>query len=134
MKTAIALISFSIMVLAQGGKYVISQITLLEFWIKFEFHIYFWNFNTLLNYFLMQSLNCRGCLIKKFTKVLLHTAKTIDPRVKGQARDQNNRSRALKWDIVHLCSLITLRDTTSFIEIWVFQFLRFCRKVPKLLC
>ena len=41
----------------------------------------------------------------------------IDPRVKSQARGQNNRSRALKWGIVHLCSSITFRDTTSFIEI-----------------
>ena len=38
----------------------------------------------------------RGCPIKKFTNVLLHTAKMFDPRVKSQARDQNNRSRALK--------------------------------------
>ena len=27
----------------------------------------------------------------------------ISPRVKGQARCQNNRLRALKWGIVHLC-------------------------------
>ena len=52
----------------------------------------------------------------------------IDPRVKSQARGQNNSSRALKWGIVHLCSSITFRDTTSFIEIWVFQILRFCKK------
>ena len=38
----------------------------------------------------------RGCPIKKFTNVLLHTAKMIDPRVKSQARGQKNRSRALK--------------------------------------
>ena len=38
----------------------------------------------------------RGCPIKKFTNVLLHTAKTIDPRVKSQARGQNNKSIALK--------------------------------------
>ena len=44
----------------------------------------------------------RGCPIKKFTNVLLHAAKMIDPRVKSQARGQKNRSRALKWDIVHL--------------------------------
>ena len=71
---------------------------------------------------------------KKCTNILLHTAKIIDPRVKSQARGQNNGSRALKWGIVHLCSSITFRDTTSFIEIWVFQILRFCKKMWKLLC
>ena len=35
-------------------------------------------------------------LVKKFRKVLLHTAKMIDPSVKSQARGQNNGSRALK--------------------------------------
>ena len=38
---------------------------------------------------------------KKFTKVLLHTAKMIDPSVKCQARGQNNRSRAARLDINH---------------------------------
>ena len=42
----------------------------------------------------------RGCLIKKWTNILLHAAKMIDPRVKTQARGHNNRSRALKWGIV----------------------------------
>ena len=41
----------------------------------------------------------------------------IEPRVKSQARGQNDRSRALKWGIVHLCSSITFRDRTSFVEI-----------------
>ena len=41
----------------------------------------------------------------------------IDPRVKSQARGQNNRSRALEYGIIHLCSSITLRDTTTFIQI-----------------
>ena len=45
----------------------------------------------------------RGCPIKKFTNLLLHMAKMIDPRVKSQARGQNNRSKALKWGIVHPC-------------------------------
>ena len=76
----------------------------------------------------------RGWVKKKFTNVLLHTAKLIYPRVKSQARGQNNGSRALKWDIVYLCSSITFRDTTSFTEIWVFQILRFCKKMWKLLC
>ena len=38
----------------------------------------------------------RGWVKKKFTKVLLHTAKMIEPRVKKQARGQDNGSRALK--------------------------------------
>ena len=33
---------------------------------------------------------------KKCMDILLHTAKMIDPRVKSQARGQNNGSRALK--------------------------------------
>ena len=55
----------------------------------------------------------------------------IDPRVITQARGQNNRSRALKWGIVHLSNSITFRDTSSFIEICVFQILRFCKKIWK---
>ena len=59
----------------------------------------------------------------------------IDPRVKSQARAENDGSRALEWGIVHLCSSITFRDRTSFIEISVFQNLRFCKKkIQKLLC
>ena len=51
---------------------------------------------------------------KKYTNVLLHTTKMIDPRVKSQARGQNNGTIALKWGIVvHLGSSITFRDTTS---------------------
>ena len=34
--------------------------------------------------------------IHSCTNVLLHTTKMIDPRVKSQARGQNNGSRALK--------------------------------------
>ena len=37
----------------------------------------------------------RGCT-KKCTKVILHTTKMIDPRVKSQANGQNNGSVALK--------------------------------------
>ena len=59
----------------------------------------------------------RGCSTKKFTNVLLYTVKMIDPRVKSPARGQTNGSRALKCGIVHISSLITFRDTTSFIEI-----------------
>ena len=33
---------------------------------------------------------------KKQTNVLCHSVKMIDPRVKSQARGQNNRSRASK--------------------------------------
>ena len=52
----------------------------------------------------------------------------IDPLVKGQARGQNNWSRALKWGIVHLCSLITYIDWASFIEVWVFWISYSCKK------
>ena len=52
----------------------------------------------------------RGWAKKKCTDVLLYTAKMIDPRVKSQARGQNNGSRALKWGIVHLCNLKDFRD------------------------
>ena len=63
----------------------------------------------------------RGCPIKKFTNVLLHTAKKIDPRVKSQDRGQENRSRALKWDIVNLCNLngfgiMTKTKYVTFVE------------------
>ena len=75
------------------------------------------------------SKGSRGCLIKKFTNVLLHTSKMIDPRVKSQARGQNNGSRALKWGIVHLCSLSTFWGTIVFMKMWVFHFLRFCKKM-----
>ena len=52
----------------------------------------------------------------------------IDPRVITQARGQNNRLTALKWGIVHLCSLNTFGDITKYMKIWVFQFLHFCKK------
>ena len=37
----------------------------------------------------------------------------IDPRVKSQARGQNNRFRALKWGIVHHCNLNGSGDMTK---------------------
>ena len=55
----------------------------------------------------------RGCPIKKFTNVLLHAAKMIDPRVKSRARGQNNRCRALKQGIVRHCDLNGSRDMTK---------------------
>ena len=64
-----------------------------------------------------------------WTDILLHTSKTIAPRVKNQARGQNKWSRALKWGIVRLCSLNAFGDTTKFIKMWVFQFLHFCKKI-----
>ena len=45
---------------------------------------------------------------KSLQNILFHITKVINPRVKSQARGQNNRSTALKWGIVHLCSSITL--------------------------
>ena len=59
----------------------------------------------------------RGCPIIIRTGILLHTSKTIAPRVKSQARGQNNWSRALKWGIVHLCSSNTFGDTTKFMKV-----------------
>ena len=53
----------------------------------------------------------------------------IGPRVENQARGQNNRSKALKWGIVHICSLNTFGDTTKYMKIWDIQFLRFCKKM-----
>ena len=38
----------------------------------------------------------RGCCIKNATSTLWHISKIVTPRVKAQARGQNNRSRALK--------------------------------------
>ena len=63
----------------------------------------------------------RGWGKKKFTKALIHTAKSITPRVKSQARGQNKRSRALKWGVVHFCSSDTFRNTTRFTKLRVFK-------------
>ena len=82
---------------------------------------------------IMQQKPTRGCPIIIRTDFLLHTSKTIAPRVKSWARGQNNWSRALKWGIVHLCSSSTFWDTTDVMKMWVFQFLRFCKKMMILL-
>ena len=42
--------------------------------------------------------------------------------------------RALKWGIIHLCTLNTSRDTMKFRKLLVFQFLHFCKKIVKSLC
>ena len=55
----------------------------------------------------------------------------IDPRVKTQANRKNYSSRALKWDIVCICSLNTFGFTIRFEKRLGFQFLRFCKKVTK---
>ena len=50
----------------------------------------------------------------------------IDPRVKSQARSQNNRSRALKWGIVHYYNLRGFRDmikNKKYVFFWIFEFL-----------
>ena len=36
-----------------------------------------------------------------------------------QARGQNNRSKALKWGIVNLCTSNTFGDVTKYMKIWV---------------
>ena len=79
-------------------------------------------------FFMYLEESTRGWGKKKFTNVFCHTAKMTSPRVKSQARGQNNRSSALKWGIVHLCSSITFRDTTKFMKKLVFQILHFCKK------
>ena len=55
----------------------------------------------------------------------------IDPRVKTQAKCKKYSSRALKWDILCICSLNTFGVTIKFEKRLVFQFLRFCKKVTK---
>ena len=37
----------------------------------------------------------------------------IDPRVKSEARAENNKSRASKWGIVTLCRSTTFKDTVE---------------------
>ena len=46
----------------------------------------------------------------------------INPRVKSQARGQNNRLRALKWDIVHLCNSNDFGDMVKN-KIWHFSWI-----------
>ena len=58
----------------------------------------------------------------------------INLRVKSQAKCQIYFSRALKWGIVHLCTLNTSRDTMKFRKLSVFQFFHFCKKIVKSLC
>ena len=55
--------------------------------------------------------------IKNATGTLWHISKMVTPRVKAQARGQNNRSRALKWGIAYFCSSNTFGDTTKFMKI-----------------
>ena len=62
---------------------------------------------------------------------MLNSTKMIDPRVKTQANHKNYSSRALKWDILCICSLNTFGVTIKFEKRLVFQFLRFCKKVTK---
>ena len=78
--------------------------------------------------------NARGCVIIIQTGILLHTLKIIAPRVKSQAKEQNNWSRALIWGTVRLFSTSTFWDTTLFIKMWLFQFLYFCKKMMISLC
>ena len=66
--------------------------------------------------------------IKNATGTLWHISKMVAPRVKAQANGQNNRSRALKRGIVHLCSSNTFGDTIEFMRLWVFQFLHSYKK------
>ena len=76
----------------------------------------------------------KGWCKKMFQDVLPNYTKIINPRVKSQAKWQIYFSRALKWGIVHLCTLNTSRDTMKFRKLLVFQFLHFCKKIVKSLC
>ena len=76
----------------------------------------------------------RGWVEKKFPKILLNNIRMINPRVESQAKCQIDFSRALKWGIVHLCTLNTFRDTMNFRQLLVFYFLHFCKKIVKSLC
>ena len=69
----------------------------------------------------------RGCLIKKFPSVLPIYAKMINFRVKFQAKCPIHFSRALKWSILHLCTLSTSRDTTKFRKLLVSNFCIFVK-------
>ena len=53
----------------------------------------------------------------------------INARVKSQAKCQIYFSRALKWGIVHFCTLSASRDTMKFRKLLVVQFLHFCKKI-----
>ena len=65
----------------------------------------------------------RGCTLIFRTGILLHNSKTISPRVKIQAKPQNDRSIALKLGIVHLCTSNTFGDTIKKYENWSFPIL-----------
>ena len=54
-----------------------------------------------------------GWCIKNATGTLWHISKMVTPRVKAQSRGKNNRSRALKWDIVHLYGSNNFENTTK---------------------
>ena len=58
----------------------------------------------------------------------------IDPRVKSQARGQNNGSRALKWGIAHLFNLNGSRDMikTKYVIFFNFAFFYKNAKFEKL--
>ena len=55
---------------------------------------------------------------RKFaTVIFVHKSKTVNDRVKSEARGQNYWSRALKYGIVNFCSLNTFGDTTKFMKV-----------------
>ena len=65
---------------------------------------------------------------------MLDTTKIVNPIVISQAYCQIDFSRALKWGIVHLCTLNTFRDTMDFRQLLVFYFLHFRKKIVKSVC
>ena len=76
----------------------------------------------------------RGCLIKKFPNVLPNYAKIINSKVKSQTECQIFFQAALKWGIVHLCTLSNSRDTIKFRKLSDFQYLHFFKKNVESLC
>ena len=88
-----------------------------------------WNF--LLSQGVSNRKEHRDWCQKFATDTFAHKSKSLNDRVKSQARSQNYWSTALKWGIEHFCTSYTFWDTAKCIKIWDFQFLRFCKKMAK---
>ena len=81
-----------------------------------------------------QRAHNRGWVEKKFPNIILNTTKMGNPRVKSHATYQIDFLRALKWGIVHLCTLNIFRDTINFRKMLPFYFLHFCKEIVKSPC
>ena len=65
------------------------------------------------------------------TGIFAHNSKTVNDTIKSQTRGQNYWPRALKWGIIHFCSLSTFGDTTKYMKIWHCQYLHICNRMAK---